>query len=148
MNSDPTRGWHGAMELNSLTYTSRASPSLTAGDVDSIHRSALTYNPLDGITGLLVFNGIGFMQNIEGGESSIDDLVKRLLTDNRHSDFVIRDRRKIAGRFFYDWSMFRIDVDPDFATGLSQIDGSVTNRLDAPMMQVVSDALGLISRID
>ena len=136
------------MELNSLTYTSRASPSLTAGDVDSIHRSALTYNPLDGITGLLVFNGIGFMQNIEGGESSIDDLVKRLLTDNRHSDFVIRDRRKIAGRFFYDWSMFRIDVDPDFATGLSQIDGSVTNRLDAPMMQVVSDALGLISRID
>ena len=136
------------MELYSLTYTSRASPSLTAGDVDSIHRSALTYNPLDGITGLLVFNGIGFMQNIEGGESSIDDLVKRLMIDNRHSDFVIRDRRKIGERSFYNWSMYRIDVDPDYAKGLAQIEESVTKRLDAPMMQVISNALGLISRID
>ena len=136
------------MELISLTYTSRASPSLTAGDVDAIHRSALTYNPLDGITGLLVFNGIGFMQSIEGGESAIDSLVERLLTDPRHKDFVVRDRRNIVERFFPNWSMYRIDVDSSYAKGLSQIDESVTGRLDSPMMQVVSDALGLISRID
>ena len=136
------------MELISLTYTSRASPSLTAGDVDAIHRSALTYNPLDGITGLLVFNGIGFMQNIEGGESAIDGLVERLLTDSRHSDFFVRDRRKIVERVFSSWSMYRIDVDSAHAKGLSQIEKSVVGQLDATMKQVVSDALSSISRID
>jgi len=136
------------MELVSLTYTSRASPSLTARDVDAIHRSALTYNPLDGITGLLVFNGIGFMQIIEGGESSIADLVRRLSTDTRHRDFVVRDRRNIVDRYFSNWSLYRIDVDPDHAKGLSQIDQSIIDRLDAPMMQLVSDSLGLISSVD
>ena len=136
------------MELISLTYTSRASPSLTAGDVDAIHRSALTYNPLDGITGLLVFNGISFMQNIEGGESAIDNLVERLLTDSRHSDFIVRDRRKIVERVFSSWSMYRIDVDSAYVNGLSQIEKSVVGQLDATMKQVISDALGLISRLD
>ncbi len=136
------------MDLISLTYTSRARPGLKPSDVDSIHRAALTYNPLDGITGLLVFNGDGFMQIIEGGESAIDDLAKRIKADTRHRDFEIRDRRTITNRFFPNWSMYRLDVDGNHSKGLAQVKDQVADRLDQPMLQVVSKSLREISRPD
>ena len=136
------------MDLVSLTYTSRARAGLQASDVDSIHRAALTYNPLDGITGLLVFNGDGFLQIIEGGESAIDDLVKRIVADLRHTDFEVRDRRTLAARFFPHWTMFRIDIDDDHAKGMAELKGEVGDRLDEPMLKMVSKSLGEISRSD
>jgi hypothetical protein len=136
------------MELVSLTYTSRASPGLQSSDIDSIHHSALTYNPLDGITGLLVYNGEGFLQIIEGGESAIDDLAKRIAADPRHTDFEVRDRRTLAKRFFPNWTMFRIDIDDNHASGMARVEDEVGGRLDEPMLEIVSKSLGEISRAD
>ena len=75
-----------------------------------IHASARRLNPLDGITGLLIFNGTRFLQIIEGAESAIDDLVERLRADPRHSAFEIRDERIVAERAFPDWSMELLTV--------------------------------------
>ena len=49
------------MDLKSLTYTSLAKLDLTAEDLNAIHRTARELNSLDGITGLLVFNGTHFL---------------------------------------------------------------------------------------
>ena len=54
------------MHLTSLTYTSLARLDLQTSDLEDIHRSARELNALDGITGLLVFNGTHFLQIIEG----------------------------------------------------------------------------------
>ena len=54
------------MALTSLTYTSLARLDLQSSDLEEIHRSARELNALDGITGLLVFNGTHFLQIIEG----------------------------------------------------------------------------------
>ena len=133
------------MDLVALTYTSRSASGLTPRDVDLIHRAAITYNPLDGITGLLVYNGNGFMQIIEGAESAVDDLMSRITADIRHNELEVRDRRSQAERCFPHWSMYRVDVSPSFERGLSGVEDAVTQMIDASMRAVVVSSLAAIS---
>jgi hypothetical protein len=104
----------GAMNLTSLTYTSLARLDLDSEDLERIHHTALELNALDGITGLLVFNGTHFLQIIEGAPDTIEDLVKRLRMDSRHSGFEIRDRHEIEARSFPDWSMELVRVNASY----------------------------------
>ena len=102
------------MKLTSLTYTSLARLDLETSDLEDIHRTAREQNVLDGITGLLVFNGTHFLQIIEGAEVAIDDLVERLRRDPRHTGFEIRDRQKVEARSFPDWSMELVRVNASY----------------------------------
>jgi hypothetical protein len=102
--------YESGMELKSITYTSLASLDLTAADLDAIHRKATELNALDGITGLLVFNGTHFLQIIEGADEAIDALLDRLRRDPRHSGLELRDERRIEARSFPDWAMELVRV--------------------------------------
>ena len=102
------------MHLTSVTYTSLARLDLEASDLEDIHRTARDQNALDGITGLLVFNGTHFLQIIEGSESAIDELVAKLRRDPRHTGFEIRDQRKVDRRSFPDWSMELVRVEAGY----------------------------------
>jgi hypothetical protein len=102
------------MSLKSLTYTSLARLDLQAGDLEAIHRTAREVNALEGITGLLIFNGTHFLQIIEGAPNAIDDLVERLRRDPRHHGFEIRDQRGIEHRSFPDWSMELVRVSASY----------------------------------
>jgi hypothetical protein len=98
------------MDLTSVTYTSLARLDLQTADLEDIHRSARELNALDGITGLLIFNGTHFLQIVEGARDAIDDLVGRLRRDTRHSGLEIRDERKVKARSFPGWSMELVRV--------------------------------------
>jgi hypothetical protein len=102
------------MSLKSLTYTSLARLDLEAGDLEAIQRTAREVNALEGITGLLIFNGTHFLQIIEGSPEAIDDLVERLRRDPRHNGFEIRDERTIDERSFPDWSMELVRVSASY----------------------------------
>ena len=102
------------MDLKSLTYTSLAKLDLTAEDLHAIHRTARELNSLDGVTGLLVFNGTHFLQIIEGAPPAIDDLLARLLRDPRHSGLEVRDERMVEARSFPDWSMELVRVNAGY----------------------------------
>ena len=93
------------LRLKSLTYTSVACPDLGPGDIRAIHQTARHLNALDGVTGLLVYNGRQFLQVIEGAESAIDDLLQRLQADPRHSGLTVEDQRVIEDREFRHWAM-------------------------------------------
>ena len=98
------------MNLTSVTYTSLARLDLQTSDLENIHRNAREANALEGITGLLVFNGTHFLQIIEGERGAIHDLVERLRRDPRHSGLEVRDEHKISTRSFPDWSMELVRV--------------------------------------
>ena len=102
------------MSLKSLTYTSLARLDLEASDLEAIHRTAREVNALEGITGLLIFNGTHFLQIIEGAPNAIDDLVERLRRDRRHSGLEIRDQRGVQQRSFPDWSMELVRVSASY----------------------------------
>lgn len=91
--------------LKSLTYSSIAKMHITEGEVRDILESARRNNEIDGITGLLLFNGTFFLQIVEGEPYAVDALVERLRTDDRHSGMMVFDQRGIGERFFPDWRM-------------------------------------------
>src|SRR5215213_3662487 len=98
------------MDITSLTYTSLARLDLQASDLEDIHRAARELNALDGITGLLVFNGTHFLQIVEGARQAIEDLLERLRRDPRHTGLEVRDQHRVAQRSFPDWSMELVRV--------------------------------------
>lgn len=118
------------MDLKTLTYTSHASLDLGAGDLEAIHRSALESNALDGITGLLVFNGTRFLQIIEGADLALADLMARLRRDRRHSGIEVRDERPIAKRSFPGWSMHMVRVSAGYFEARDSIIDLIPQSVD------------------
>lgn len=109
------------MKLKTLAYTSRARLDLTDEDLEQIHQTARHLNTLDGITGLLVFDGSRFLQIIEGTEAAIDDLVERLRRDRRHLAFEVRDERVVQSRSFAGWSMQLVRVSSGYRSARSEL---------------------------
>lgn len=123
------------MNLKSLTYTSLAALDLTADDVEAIHRTAREVNALEGITGLLIFNGTHFLQIVEGAPDAIDELVERLRRDPRHHGLEIRDQRSIEDRSFPDWTMELVKVSASYFEARD----TVAERLPATVAAPVKD---------
>jgi len=123
------------MALKSLTYTSLARLDLTARDIEAIHRTARDVNSIEGITGLLIFNGTHFLQIVEGSPLAIDDLVERLRRDPRHSGIEIRDQRGIYERSFPDWSMELVRV----SAGYFEAKDTVSDRLPETVSEPVRE---------
>jgi hypothetical protein len=125
------------MDMKSLAYTSLASLDLTAEDLEDIHRTALRRNALDGITGLLVFNGTHFLQVVEGSSAAIDELIERLRRDDRHSGVEVRDERGIETRSFPDWSMELVRV----SAGYFEAKECIRDRVPSDTSDKVRDRL-------
>jgi hypothetical protein len=119
-----------ALRLKSVTYTSHARLDLTAADLAALHETARHLNALDGITGLLLFDGARFLQVIEGSEEAIDSLVRRLRRDGRHSGFEIRDERFVEERSFPDWSMELVRVSAGFFEARPEVAARLPAKLD------------------
>jgi hypothetical protein len=102
------------MQFKSVTYTSLAALDLDDEHLRAIHEEAHSLNGIDGISGLLLFNGTHFLQWIEGSPEAVDDLVERLRRDPRHSGFEIRDERMADKRVFGGWSMKLVRVRSSF----------------------------------
>ncbi len=113
---------HGtSLRLKTLTYTSRARAGIADDEVNNIHLASRNLNALDGVTGVLIFDGDIFLQLIEGVEDAIDDLAERLRRDRRHTDFVVRAERFVEACSFTDWSMNFIKVSPGFEDAWMEI---------------------------
>ena len=123
------------MDLKSLTYTSLARLDLEAEDTEAIHRTARDINALEGITGLLIFNGSHFLQIIEGAPNAIDELVERLRRDPRHSGLEIRDEREVAERNFPEWSMELVRVSGSYFHAKE----TISHRLPQGVPEAVRD---------
>jgi len=121
------------MTLKSLTYTSLASFDLQASDLEAIHRTARETNALDGITGLLIFNGTHFLQIIEGAPNAIDELVEKLRRDPRHSGLEVRDEREISERSFPDWSMELVRVSASYFEAKETVSDRLPTNLSDPV---------------
>ena len=136
------------MKLTSLTYTSLARLDLQTLDLEDIHRTAREQNALDGITGLLVFNGTHFLQIIEGSEFAIEELVERLRRDPRHTGFEIRDRQKVDARSFPDWSMELVRVNASYFQARDTIDDRLPDTVPGAIKARLLRMTELISTIE
>lgn len=94
-----------AKVLIRLTYVSRANSELSASDIQEILQQARANNTKAGITGALCFNKRYFLQTIEGSRSKINQLLSKLVLDERHHDVQILECAEIEQREWTDWAM-------------------------------------------
>jgi hypothetical protein len=132
------------MQFKCVTYTSLAALDLDEEQLRSIHEAALALNGIDGISGLLLFNGIHFLQWIEGPPDAIDELIERLRRDPRHSGFEIRDERMADERIFGGWSMQLVRVRTSFLLAQDDVVPQLPIGLPEPIRERI---LAMVERI-
>jgi hypothetical protein len=141
-------GWRGkeiALRLKTLTYTSRARLDLRDEDLAAVHETARHLNALDGISGLLLFDGSRFLQIVEGTEDAIDNLIERLRRDPRHSAFEVRDERYVEQRSFPDWSMELMRVSAGYGNAGEEVATMLPAAVAAPVRELVLRMTGQLA---
>lgn len=92
------------MFLTRLIYYSRCDSS-GGVDVESILQSARTHNGRNHITGALWFDGIVFIQVLEGGRKAVSETYHRIVADPRHHDVELVMCDMVDRRVFHEWKM-------------------------------------------
>jgi hypothetical protein len=116
--------------LRSLTYVSRASEPMSDVEFTQLGLEAGRLNALDGITGLLVFNGERFCQTIEGSREAIDSLMERLRRDLRHEDVRVLADEAVNERRFRSWDMQLLAVPDERDAALAVASARLDSELD------------------
>ncbi len=88
-----------------LIYISTASDALTAADIDDIVETAIRNNEPRNITGVLVYNGLNFLQVLEGTRADVENIYNRILLDTRHVSVTTVLTETAEIRIFSGWHM-------------------------------------------
>ncbi|AWH45729.1 BLUF domain-containing protein [Stenotrophomonas sp. ZAC14A_NAIMI4_1] len=99
------------MPLRAIAYVSQARPDLSAERLQTLVNDATRFNRMAGVTGVLLHDGQGFLQYIEGPPDGIDSVYERILQAGSHVDIVELARGRLGQRQFPYWSMRALPVD-------------------------------------
>jgi hypothetical protein len=95
-----------------IVYISSARPDFEHKEVGRILARARVRNGENNITGLLFYDGMRFMQALEGDDDVVWETFARIKDDPRHYALVVLSQRKVDKREFGSWSMAAQKVDP------------------------------------
>ena len=127
-----------------LLYLSHARQGIAKQEMRAILGSARRFNPLVGITGVLVHGGSLFVQLLEGPEEAVLRLYVKILDDPRHDECRIIHVSPASERLFSGCSMGLIERDP---LEFQEITSLRAHRLEAVDAQVFSDTLRKFLRL-
>lgn len=86
--------------MRQLTYVSTVRGELLTEAVKSIERHAQQSNAAQGLSGLSLFDGVRFLQILEGDADRIESTLDRIRGDRRHFGIVIlADKTVERGQF-------------------------------------------------
>lgn len=104
--------------LHEILYSSILGPQQSATVVGQIVSRARVRNASDGITGLLVFDGMHFCQHFEGPIEKMAALMQRIEADPRHTDIHVLYTGTPAHRSYkgFEMGLAQIEDADDLAT--------------------------------
>ena len=126
-------------ELYEILYVSTIAPDASASVMAEIVGKARLHNRWLEITGLLIFDGMRFCEQMEGRQADVMAQLARIETDERHFNLQVVHQGPLAGRRFSRFSMGYTTLDDDDALALLEI----LRGQDA-----VDAFLGLLSSLD
>ena len=91
--------------MHHIGYTSRAIGDASSVSMEELCQTSAAHNRLVGITGLLVFDGVRYIQVIEGEASAVCPLMARIACDSRHDKIVYMIAGPTPERAFKDWDL-------------------------------------------
>lgn len=91
--------------LFTISYRSIAKLRAPERELEAILAESRDRNARCGLTGLLMYDGVYFMQTIEGPFEDVGAVFLKILGDPRHMDVVPFGISEIETRAFPDWQM-------------------------------------------
>ncbi|MDP3021870.1 MAG: BLUF domain-containing protein [Sulfuricurvum sp.] len=91
--------------MKRLIYQSLASDDFNSKFVIEMLEKAVLDNKEKSITGILVYDGVQFLQCLEGEHDAIDELLIKIETDSRHHSVNIIGTEEDEKRLFSAWEM-------------------------------------------
>lgn len=93
-----------------LMYCSRAAQGVDFEELAVLLRQSRVNNAEAGVTGMLCYSEGLFIQVLEGGRTTVNQLYQRILNDPRHVDVVILVYEEISQRRFSGWTMGQVNM--------------------------------------
>lgn len=110
--------------LYEVLYVSQLAPGQSAGVVAEIAGPARLANSEMQITGLLIFDGSRFCQQLEGPKKAVLKLIERIRADSRHVNVEVVHHGPLARRRFQNFSLaFSTVEDVDALARVEALDG-------------------------
>ena len=128
--------------ITSLLYVSRSTLSLPqqANELDAIVEVGRARNASLDVTGALIFTRRHFAQILEGSAAALDELMKSIRADWRHTGVDVVEVKEVQGRQFTKWSL----AYSGFAT---YIDEHIVALVDHPAGEPVGPKIKRIRRL-
>lgn len=95
--------------MRGFVYVSEESLRFSPEDLSGLERRAREFNTEVGVTGYLYRHRGRFVQYVEGPASGVDEVVERVLSDERHTVLRSLTRDSFERRLFPGWSMRCLD---------------------------------------
>lgn len=130
---------NSASKLYEVLYVSTIAPNEDARVVAQIAGKARLFNTEHDITGLLIFDGMRFCQQLEGSSKKILTLMERIALDPRHTNVELLHHAPLSERRFKSFSLGYATVED--VDVLGQLE-----RLEA--LQAVDAFIAMISTVD
>ena len=130
-----------------LIYISTARRDIDQQEVSKILANARRRNQADRLTGLLVFDGVRFLQALEGDRGLVESCYARIRQDSRHRAPVTLSERETEVREFGDWTMAwtRVDrINPD--APLAEMVDRLVSQVTDPSTQALFRGFARIDR--
>ncbi len=96
-----------------LIYFSTARLGLGAAELENILSCAVARNLANGVTGILLFNGLNFLQVLEGPRGKVEELYERITRDPRHAGVTLIKTENVEALSYPEWGMKLKDIDSD-----------------------------------
>jgi hypothetical protein len=120
-------------ELQEILYCSLLAPDQPTQVVGRIVTHARSRNASEGITGLLVFDGMRFCQHFEGPPETVHALLARLEADRRHTELRVLHHGSLPARRYLRFEMGLAEVEHQDDLGeIAQLQG------DAALQQFIA----------
>ena len=115
---------HLSPALYEVLYVSTIAPDQPLSVVAEIAGRARFVNAELDITGLLIFDGQRFCQQLEGPQKAVLKLIERIRNDPRHINVEVLHHGPLAGRRFQQFTLaFSTVEDLDALARMEQLDG-------------------------
>jgi len=88
-----------------IIYASDATKPFSSSELLALLTKSRENNSRLGITGMLLYKAGAFMQVLEGEESEVQKLYKKIKQDSRHSNVMVLDEGTHEVSEFKEWSM-------------------------------------------
>ena len=127
-----------ATKLYEVLYVSTIAPNEAVSIVAEIAGKARLFNSEHDITGLLIFDGMRFCQQLEGSSKQVLALMERITQDPRHTHVELLHHAPLSERRFKSFSLGYATVDDVDALGqLESLEGQTAVDFFVTMISTV-----------